>query len=52
LEDREKSSKGAGKSGVPKMMLEGFMEPWNLGRTLEEAKTSLREYGRMGFGLS
>jgi hypothetical protein len=35
-----------------KMMLEGFMEPWKLGQTLEEAKTSLREYGRMGFGLS
>jgi len=35
-----------------KMMLEGFMEPWKLGRTLEEAKTSLREYASMGFGLS
>ncbi len=35
-----------------KMMLEGFMEPWKLGQTLEEAKTSLREYSRMGFGLS
>ena len=35
-----------------KMMLEGFMEPWKLGRNLEEAKTSLREYSRMGFGLS
>ena len=35
-----------------KMMLEGFMEPWNLGRTVEEAKSSLGEYSRMGFGLS
>jgi hypothetical protein len=35
-----------------KMMLEGFMEPWKLGQTLEEAKTSIREYSRMGFGLS
>jgi hypothetical protein len=35
-----------------KMMLEGFMEPWKLGQALEEAKTSLREYSRMGFGLS
>ena len=35
-----------------KMMLEGFMEPWKLGRTLKEAKTSLREYASMGFGLS
>jgi hypothetical protein len=35
-----------------KMMLEGFMEPWKLGQTVEEAKASLREYSRMGFGLS
>jgi hypothetical protein len=35
-----------------KMMLEGFMEPWKLGQTLEEAKTSLKEYAGMGFGLS
>ena len=35
-----------------KMMLEGFMEPWNLGQTVEEAKASIREYARMGFGLS
>jgi hypothetical protein len=35
-----------------KMMLEGFMEPWKLGQTLAEAKTSIREYARMGFGLS
>ena len=35
-----------------KMMLEGFMEPWKLGRTLSEAKASIREYASMGFGLS
>ena len=35
-----------------KMMLEGFMEPWNLGRTVEKAKTSIREYAKMGFGLN
>ena len=34
------------------MMLEGFMEPWKLGRTVEEAKTNIREYAKMGFGLS
>jgi hypothetical protein len=35
-----------------KMMLEGFMEPWKLGQTVEEAKASIRAYARMGFGLS
>ena len=35
-----------------KMMLEGFMEPWNLGQTLEEAKISIKKYAGMGFGLS
>ena len=35
-----------------KMMLEGFMEPWKLGQTLEQAKASIREYASMGFGLS
>ena len=35
-----------------KMMLEGFMEPWNLGQTVEEAKGSIKEYAGMGFGLS
>ena len=35
-----------------KMMLEGFMEPWKLGRTVEEAKASIRKYASMGFGLS
>ena len=35
-----------------KMMLEGFMEPWKLGTTVEEAKTSIKEYAQMSFGLS
>lgn len=35
-----------------KMMLEGFMAPWKLGQTAEEAKRSIREYADMGFGLS
>ena len=35
-----------------KMMLEGFMEPWKLGRSVSEAKKSIREYASMGFGLS
>jgi len=35
-----------------KMILEGFMEPWKLGQNVEEAKTSIQEYARMGFGLS
>jgi hypothetical protein len=34
-----------------KMMLEGFMEPWFLGKTAEEAKVSIKEYASMGFGL-
>lgn len=34
-----------------KMKLEGFMEPWKLGATVEEAKRSIREYANMGFGL-
>jgi len=35
-----------------KMILEGFMEPWKLGRSVEEAKASIQEYAKMGFGLS
>jgi hypothetical protein len=35
-----------------KMMLEGFMAPWQLGQTVEEAKASIKEYARMGFGLT
>ena len=35
-----------------KMFLEGFMEPWFIGKTIEEAKTSIREYASMGFDLN
>jgi hypothetical protein len=28
------------------------MAPWNLGQTVTEDKTRIREYGSMGFGLS
>ena len=35
-----------------KMMLEGFMEPWKLGTTVEETRTKIREFAKMGFGLS
>jgi hypothetical protein len=34
------------------MMLEGFMEPWYIGKTVEEAKVRIKEYASMGFGLS
>jgi hypothetical protein len=34
-----------------KMMLEGFMAPWKLGRTVEEARNSIKEYASMGFGM-
>ena len=35
-----------------KLMLEGFMGPWKIGETVEEAKQTLKELGSMGFGLS
>lgn len=35
-----------------KMMLEGFMEPWFLGKTVSEAKTRIKEYASQGFGLT
>jgi hypothetical protein len=34
------------------MKLEGFMEPWLLGKSVEDAKASIKEYATMGFGLS
>jgi len=33
-----------------KLMLEGFMEPWTLGGTMEEAKQRIRELASAGFG--
>lgn len=35
-----------------KMMLEGFMEPWYLGKTVTEAKSKIKEYASQGFGLA
>lgn len=35
-----------------KLMMEGFMEPWRIGRTVSEAKETLRELSSMGFGLA
>jgi hypothetical protein len=35
-----------------KLMMEGFMGPWNIGKTVEEARQTLRELGSQGFGLS
>ncbi len=35
-----------------KLMLCGFMEPWKLGATIDEAKVTLAELGSMRFGLS
>ena len=35
-----------------KMQLPTFMEPWKLGRTVDEAKKSIHELASEGFGLS
>ena len=35
-----------------KLMMEGFMEPWKLGETIDEAKKTLKDLGSMGYGLS
>ena len=34
-----------------KIFMEGFMEPWPLGRTVEEAKATLIAYSHAGYGL-
>jgi hypothetical protein len=34
-----------------KMFLEGFMQPWYIGKTVEEAKSNIKKYASMGFGL-
>jgi len=34
-----------------KLMLCGFMEPWKLGTTVDEAKVTLADLGSMHFGL-
>jgi hypothetical protein len=33
-----------------KLMLRGFMEPWPLGRSVEEAKATLEQRAGEGFG--
>lgn len=35
-----------------KLMLCGFMEPWKLGATVEQARISLKDLGAMRYGLS
>jgi hypothetical protein len=35
-----------------KLMLEGFMAPWPIGKTVEEAKAAIKEYASQGFGLT
>jgi hypothetical protein len=35
-----------------KLMMCGFLEPWKLGKTVEDARQSLKEYCSMGFGLA
>lgn len=37
--------------GQWKLNLCGFMEPWPLGKTLEEVEATLRNYASQGFGL-
>ena len=34
-----------------KVMMCGFMEPWKLGKTVDEARATLKELGSMHFGL-
>jgi len=34
------------------LMLEGFMAPWPIGKTVAEAKDSIKEYASQGFGLT
>ena len=39
-------------NGQWKLFLEGFMEPWPMGETVEEVKANLRAYAGQAFGLS
>ena len=39
------------KDGEWKLNLCGFMEPWPLGKTLDEVEANLRDYARQGFGV-
>jgi hypothetical protein len=38
--------------GAWKLQLAGFLEPWPLGETVDEAKAKLKEYASMKFGSS
>ena len=38
--------------GEWKLFMEGFMEPWPMGKSVEEFEANLREYTSQGFGLS
>ena len=35
-----------------KLKMEGFMEPWKLGATVDEAKAALKAYASQGFGIA
>lgn len=35
-----------------KLKMEGFMEPWKLGESVEDAKARLKEYASQGFGIA
>jgi len=37
--------------GEWKLFLCGFLEPWSLGKTLEDVEINLRQYAGQGFGL-
>jgi hypothetical protein len=34
-----------------KLQMEGFMEPWKIGTTVDEAKATIKELASMRFGL-
>ena len=34
-----------------KLQMEGFMEPWKIGATVDEAKATIKELASMRFGL-
>jgi len=35
-----------------KLKMEGFMGPWRLGESVDDAKTRLKEYASQGFGIA
>jgi hypothetical protein len=38
--------------GEWKLFLEGFMEPWPIGRNMGEVEANLRDYAGQAYGLS